>query len=216
MKIKWLGQCCFLITSKAGVTIITDPYQVVHGLKWGEIKDESADVVTVSHDHFDHNNIPAIDGNPVIITDNTTKVKGIEIRAIHSYHDEEQGKVMGENTIICFEVDGVRLCHLGDLGQTLTAEQLAEIGPVDVLFIPVGGVYTIDAAGATTLCERIKPKVVFPMHYRGRWMPTFPGTTVDPFLEGKNVAYLDKSEVEFTPQTLPPECQVLMLQPANP
>jgi L-ascorbate metabolism protein UlaG (beta-lactamase superfamily) len=214
MKFKWLGQCCFLITSDTGVKIILDPYQVVHGLKWGEIKGESADAVTVSHDHFDHNNVQVIGGNPVIITTKTTKVKGIEIRAIHSYHDEKQGQVMGENTIICFAVDGVRLCHLGDLGQTLTAKQLTEIGPVDVLFIPVGGVYTIDAAGATKLCERIKPKVIFPMHYRGQWMPTFPGTTVDPFLEGKKVVYRDTSEVEFNPANLSAESQVLMLKPA--
>ena len=123
---------------------------------------------------------------------------------------------MGENTIICFATDGVRLCHLGDLGQTLTLKQLTEIGPVDVLCIPVGGVYTIDAAGATKLCERIKPKVIFPMHYRGQWMPTFPGTTVDPFLEGKKVVYRDTSEVEFTPANLPAKSQVLMLKPANP
>ena len=216
MKIKWLGQCCFLVTSQAAVKIILDPYQVVRGLKWGEIKDETADAVTVSHDHFDHNNIQVIGGNPVIITDKTTKVKGIEIRAIHSYHDEEKGAVMGDNTIICFSVDGIRLCHLGDLGQTLTTKQLTAIGPVDILCVPVGGVYTIDAVGATKLCERIKPKIIFPMHYRGRWMPTFPGTTVEPFLEGKKVVSLDKSELEFTPQTLPTTSQVIMLQPANP
>jgi L-ascorbate metabolism protein UlaG (beta-lactamase superfamily) len=214
MKIKWLGQCCFVITSNTGVKIILDPYQVVRGLKWGEITGESADAVTVSHDHFDHNNIQAVVGNPVVITTKTTKVKGIEIRAIHSYHDEKQGQVMGENAIICFAVDGIRLCHLGDLGQTLTAKQLAEIGAVDVLFIPVGGVYTIDASGATKLCERIKPKIIFPMHYRCQWLPTFPGTTVAPFLEGKKVIRLDKSELEFTPETLPTESQVLMLKPA--
>ncbi len=214
MKIKWLGHCTFLITSETGVRIITDPYDTAGRLIYKDI-DESADVVTVTHDHFDHNNISAVRGNPVVVTTKTTTAKGIEFKAVASFHDDVQGREMGLNTIICFTVDGVSLCHLGDLGQgTLTSKQLKEIGKVDVAFVPVGGVYTIDAEKATAICEQLKPKVIFPIHCRSDRMPNFPGTTVDPFLAGKKVVRKDTSELEFTPATLPREPQVFMLHPA--
>jgi L-ascorbate metabolism protein UlaG (beta-lactamase superfamily) len=116
IQLKWLGHCAFLITSESGVRIITDPYDTAGRLQYKDI-DEAADVVTVTHDHFDHNNVKAIRGNPVVVTTNTTTAKGIEFKAIPSYHDDVQGQEMGLNTVIRFTVDGVRLCHLGDLGQ---------------------------------------------------------------------------------------------------
>ncbi len=114
MKIKWLGHASFLITSDSGIKIITDPYETGGGLSYGEIK-ESADIVTVSHDHFDHNNVAAVPGNPQVVK-GTAEVKGIEFKGISTYHDEAKGGQRGKNTILCFEVDGIRVCHLGDLG----------------------------------------------------------------------------------------------------
>ena len=166
MKIKWLGHASFLITSETGTKIITDPYVAAENLNYGEIK-ESADIVTVSHEHGDHNYVDGIRGNPEAIR-GTAKVKGIELKGISTYHDDAKGQQRGKNTVFCFEVDGVRVCHLGDLGHQLNDKQMAELGSVDILLIPVGGNYTIDAKVATQVCDRLKPKVIIPMHFRKR------------------------------------------------
>ena len=111
-------------------------------------------------------------------------------------------------------MDGVRLCHLGDLGHQLSAEQASEIGEVDVLMVPVGGLYTIDAAGATSVCNRLKPRVVLPMHYRTDRC-AFPISGVDDFLKGRvNVKRMDVAEVEFTPEKLPPVTEIVVLKHA--
>jgi len=155
MKIKWLGHASFMITSEAGIKIITDPYELRETLTYGEIK-ESADIVTVSHEHTDHNNVAAVRGNPEIVR-GTARVKGIEFKGIPCYHDDGKGQLRGNNTILCFEVDGIRVCHLGDLGHQLNGKQVADIAKVDVLLIPVGGFFTIDAKVAGQVCDKLKP-----------------------------------------------------------
>jgi L-ascorbate metabolism protein UlaG (beta-lactamase superfamily) len=213
MKVKWLGHACFLITSAGGMKIITDPYETSESFKYGEI-DESADIVTVSHEHGDHNNVAAVRGNPEVVR-GTAKVKGIEFKGILTYHDDVEGHPRGKNTILCFGVDGVRVCHLGDLGHPLSDEQVSELGKVDILLAPVGGNFTIDARVATELCDRLKPAVVIPMHYRNDRCPTFPVTGVDEFLRGKEgVKRLDVSEVDFTPGGLPSATQIIVPLPA--
>ncbi len=160
MKVKWLGHASFMITSETGTKIITDPYVTAENLNYGEIK-ESADIVTVSHEHGDHSYVAGVRGTPEAVR-GTAKVKGIELKGIPTYHDNTGGSQRGKNTIFCFEVDGVRVCHLGDLGHPLSDKQAAELGSVDILLIPVGGFYTIDAKVASQLCDRLKPKVIIP------------------------------------------------------
>jgi len=212
MKLKWLGHSAFVITSDTGIKIITDPYATDDRLNYGEIK-ESADIVTVSHDHFDHNNVAAVGGNPEIAR-GTTEIKGIKFRGIPTYHDEAKGQQRGKNTIFCFEVDETKVCHLGDLGHTLGDKQIAEIGEVDILLIPVGGLYTINAMAASQICDQLKPRVIIPMHYKTNKC-SLPIGGVDEFLQGKrNVSRLDASEVELKSGKLPADTQVIVLQPS--
>jgi len=212
MKIKWLGHASFLITSDAGTKIITDPYVTGGDLSYGQIK-ESADIVTVSHDHADHNNVAAVQGSPKVVR-GTVEVKGIKFKGIPTYHDDAGGRQRGKNTIFCFEVDGIRVCHLGDLGHRLNDSQVAELGEIDVLLIPVGGFFTIDAKLAGQLCDRLKPKVIIPMHFKNDRC-AFPIAGVDEFLRGKKeVSRLDASQVEFKAGELPPSTKVIVLKPA--
>ena len=212
MKVKWLGHSAFVITSDTGIRIITDPYATEEILSYGDIK-ESADIVTISHEHHDHNNAAAVRGNPAVVR-KTTEVKGINFRGIPTYHDEAAGKERGNNTIFCFEVDGVKVCHLGDLGHMLNERQAAELGEIDILLTPVGGFYTIDAATASQICDQLKPRVIIPMHYRNKKC-TSPISGVDEFLQGKkNASQPDASEVEFKSGKLPADTQIIVLQPA--
>jgi len=212
MKIKWLGHATFLITSDTGIKIITDPYMPTDELRYGEIN-EPADIVTVSHDHFDHNNVASVRGKPEVVR-GTAEVKGIKFRGITTYHDEFQGEKRGKNTVFCFELDGLKICHLGDLGHLLTDKQASEIGEVDILLIPVGGFYTIDALVASQVCGWLKPKAIIPMHFKTDRCH-LPIATVDEFLKGKtDVTRLDNSEVEFKRGELPANTQITVLKPA--
>jgi len=214
MKIKWLGQASFMITSDTGIKILIDPYTTGGNLSYGEIK-ESADIVTVSHEHGDHNNVAAVQGNPKIVREAApVEIKGIKLKGIPCYHDDAEGKLRGNNTMFCFEIDGVKVCHLGDLGHRLSDNQVAELGKVDILLIPVGGLYTIDARVATEVCNQLKPKVIIPMHYKTDKCG-FPIAGVDGFLQGKeSVSRLDASEVEFKPGELPTHTQIIVLKSA--
>ena len=214
MKIKWLGHASFLIASDTETKIITDPYATGGGLSYGEIT-ESADIVTVSHEHADHNNVPAVRGKPEVVKETgITKVKGIEFKGVASHHDEAGGSQRGKNTIFCFEMDGIRVCHLGDLGHQLSDKQASDLGKVDILLIPVGGYYTIDAKVATQVCNQLKPKVIIPMHFKNSKC-SFPITGVDEFLKDKEgVQKLNTSEVEFKQVELPLTTQIIVLKPA--
>lgn len=157
MKVQWLGHASFMITSDAGTKIITDPYTPGGPLAYGEIK-ESADIVTVSHEHFDHNNVASVGGNPEVVRGAGAKeVKGIGFNGIATYHDDTGGSQRGNNTIFCFEVDGVRVCHLGDLGHQLGDKEIADIGRVDIVLVPVGGNFTINASGSLWLMPWATP-----------------------------------------------------------
>lgn len=212
MKIKWLGHASFLITSDSGVRIITDPYEPNDKLRYGEIN-ESADIVTVSHDHSDHGNVAAVKGNPQVVKGDA-EIKGIKFKGIATFHDAAGGRDRGSNTILCFEIDGVKICHFGDLGHELAAEQAAAVGTVDVALLPVGGFYTIDAAVASKVADKLNPKVVIPMHFRNNKCD-FPITGVDEFLRGKkDVRQPDAGEVEFKAGELPAATQIIVLKPA--
>jgi L-ascorbate metabolism protein UlaG (beta-lactamase superfamily) len=203
VKIMWLGHASFLITSDEGLKIVTDPYSVGGGINYGKIE-ESADIVTASHKHGDHDNVAAVKGNPQVVdTPGVKKVKGIEFNGVATYHDEAKGGQRGNNVIFCFALDGIRICHLGDLGHHLDASQVAAIGQVDILLIPVGGLYTIDARVATEVCQDLNPRVIIPMHYKTAKCD-YPIAGVDDFLKGReNVRRLDVSETEFKKDLLP-------------
>jgi L-ascorbate metabolism protein UlaG (beta-lactamase superfamily) len=213
MKIKWLGHAAFLITSASGTRIITDPYETSENLTYGEIG-ESADIVTVSHEHGDHNNVTAVKGSPQVVR-GTTAAKSIKFRGIRTAHDNAGGNQRGQNTMFCFEVDGLHICHAGDLGHVLSQAQVAEVGKIDVLLIPVGGFFTIDAKAASQVCDQLKPGVIIPMHYKNDKL-NFPIAGVAEFLRGKqNVTRLDTSEVELKPGELPASTQIIVLKPAR-
>ncbi len=212
MKIKWLGHAAFLITSDSGTRIITDPYETSEGLKYGAIN-ETADIVTTSHEHGDHNNAAAVKGSPQVIKD-SAEASGISFKAVKTAHDDKNGKERGSNTIFCFQVDGVRVCHLGDLGHLLTDNQVVEIGKVHVLLIPVGGFFTIDARNAGYVAEQVRARVIIPMHFKNDKC-TFPIGEVSEFIKNKpNVTQLDTSEVEFTVAGLPANPQIMVMKPA--
>lgn len=214
MKTKWLGHACFLVTSAGGLRIITDPYAVGGGIDYSPIQ-ETADVVLVSHDHSDHNNIEAIQGRPEIIKGPGTRTaKGIQFTGISASHDASQGRQRGSNVIFCFTIDDLRLCHLGDLGHALSPAQVTEIGVVDILFVPVGGFYTIDATVANQVCGQLKPRVVIPMHFKTSKC-AYPIAGVEDFLKGKrNVRKTTASEIEFHREKLPTVTEIVVLQPA--
>ena len=168
MQIFWKGQACFQILTSRGkngeLSIVVDPYEESIGLKLPNLQ---ADILLVTHNHFDHNNAKEVQGSPFVISNpGEYDVKGVCIQGILSFHDDTQGKERGLNTMYTIEVEGMKLCHLGDLGQKeLTGEQLNQIGDVDILFVPVGGVYTIDGKEASHIVSQLEPKIVIPMHY---------------------------------------------------
>ena len=214
MRVKWLGHACFLITSRHGLRVITDPYAVGGGIHYYPIE-ETADVVSVSHVHDDHSNVSAVKGKPEIINNDGIKTaKGIRFRGVATYHDVAQGGQRGPNTIFCFTIDDIKLCHLGDLGHVLNPEQVSEIGTVDILFVPVGGFFTIDASAATQVCDQLGPKVIIPMHFKTPKC-AYPIADVEDFLKGKrNVRRIDNSEVNFEPEKLPATTEIVLLKPS--
>ena len=217
MKMKWYGHAAFLLTSDKGLKIITDPYEpggFGGAISYGKIPDE-ANVVLVSHDHADHNYVQGLPGKPTVIKGaGVHRVKDLEIKGMAVYHDESKGAERGPNTIFCFTLDGLRVCHLGDLGHVLTAEEAKQIGPVDLLFIPVGGFYTIDPAQATQTAQKLNPRVMVPMHFKTPGCG-FPLAEVKEFTSGKPaVKTLEVSEVELKKESLPRASEVIVLTPA--
>jgi L-ascorbate metabolism protein UlaG (beta-lactamase superfamily) len=193
-KLTWFGQACFLLESKAGTRVVMDP--IPGGIGYTPPAGLTADATTVSHEHGDHNNVDLVGGQPQVLRGLsedkkswnavTQKVKDVGIRSVGVFHDEEEGKKRGLNSVFVFDVDGLKLAHLGDLGHTLSAKQLKEVGPVDVVLAPVGGFYTIDAAQATKVIDQLRPKlIVIPMHYKTDVLTIKELAPVDAFLTGK-------------------------------
>jgi L-ascorbate metabolism protein UlaG (beta-lactamase superfamily) len=217
MKIKWYGHAAFLITSDQGTKIIIDPYEpgAFGGqLSYGKISDQ-ADIVITSHDHADHNYTQGLPGAPQVVKGAVSKtVKGISMKGIPTYHDPSRGSERGPNTLFTLKVDQIQVCHLGDLGHLLSDKELAEVGPVDILLIPVGGFFTIDPKEATRVVEQIKPKIVIPMHFKTEKCG-FPIAPVEDFLKGKTSAKRPKaSEATFTQSTLPQQMEIVVLEHA--
>ncbi|NIM04270.1 MAG: MBL fold metallo-hydrolase [Armatimonadetes bacterium] len=217
MKIRYLGHASFLITSQDGTRIQFDPYEpggFDGAVAYGPFQ-EPADIVVVSHEHADHGYVQAVPGNPQVVKGPASQtLRGIEFNRHPAYHDTSRGTERGENVITSCRVDGVTLCHLGDLGHVLSDEEVKQIGEIGVLMIPVGGIFTLNAAQATQVLQNLAPRICIPMHYRTSKVG-FPIAPVDEFLKGKETAkHIGASEVEVSAEDLPAETEIWVLEHA--
>ena len=196
----WYGQSCFLLESASGTRVVMDP--IPSNIGYLPPADLHADAVTVSHEHPDHNNVALV------------RVKDISIRSVGVYHDNKKGAEIGLNTVFVFEVGGVRIAHLGDLGHILTDEQISAIGSVDVVLVPVGGVWTVDAHKATEVVDQIRPRLVtVPMHYHTDPLTIKELATVDGFLAGRsNVRHETGTRLAITGLRSRPSAETVVLR----
>ena len=164
MQITWYGHSCFLLTSESGYSILTDPCDPETGY---ELNNLVCNTVTISHEHHDHNCLYIVAGSPAIIRTAGEHLAGdIKVTGFSNYHDDVKGAKRGENIVFLYQIDGLKVLHLGDLGHMLPDETIEKIGDVDVLLAPVGGVFTLNAKAATELSDRLNAKVLIPMHYK--------------------------------------------------
>jgi L-ascorbate metabolism protein UlaG (beta-lactamase superfamily) len=203
-----LGHACFRIKG-SGAVVITDPFPPNLGYSLGK---PNASIVTVSHQHPSHSYIQGIGGEPRIVRGpGEYEISGVLIIGIATFHDAEGGRKRGRNTVYLMEVDGISVCHLGDLGHVLTSEQVEEIGNVDVLLLPVGGVSTIGAAMSAEVIRQLEPKAVVPMHYKTPLI----SRDLDPvekFLKEMGMEHIDPSpKLSLTKSSLPASTQVFLL-----
>lgn len=209
MELTWLGHSCFRLRGK-DATLITDPPDPTTGYSLGRL---SADIVTISHNHPGHNFVKTITGDPKIIDGpGEYEVHQILISGVQTYHDRERGKVLGRNTAYVITMDDVRICHLGDLGDTLDDRAQEALSGADVLLVPVGGSAALDAERAVEVIAQIEPRIIVPMHYA---TPAYkPGglDPVDKFLREMGVEASDPlPKLAITKASLPTEPQVVLL-----
>ena len=202
--INWLGHACFLLKDKMR-SLIFDPFRGV-GLPEPKVK---ADIILCSHSHSDHNNAGAVRHEKSLILEEftgTRQIDGIPVKGVATFHDDAQGRKRGRNSVYVVVLDKIVFCHLGDLGQDLSPLQISGIGSVDVLFLPVGGFYTIGPSDARSVMESLKPRITVPMHYRLPGMSAnFDALgTVDAFLrKDDNINRLDGSSFAISKADLP-------------
>jgi L-ascorbate metabolism protein UlaG (beta-lactamase superfamily) len=209
MKLKWLGHACFLMTSDKGTRILIDPFDEKVGYAVPVVE---ADIVTCSHGHGDHANTAIAQGSFSTFREPGHYLeKGVEIIGISTYHDEDHGAKRGLNTVFKFIIDGIGICHCGDLGHALTDEQVSQLGKVDVLLVPVGGTYTLDAAGAAAVMGQLKPSVTIPMHFKTPEL-NFPLDTADSFLKATGKGEMaEKQEIVLEQGGLQAMPEILIL-----
>jgi L-ascorbate metabolism protein UlaG (beta-lactamase superfamily) len=201
LHIRWYGHACWEVRND--VTIITDP----HDGKSIGIPSPTAkgDIILVSHDHYDHNSVKSVEKhNSKIIADSRKKsIYDIEIQGIESFHDEDKGAKRGNNIIFKFIMDQIIFCHLGDVGHELSDEIIKKIGKIDILFIPIGGTFTIDSSQALSIIEEINPKIVIPMHYKIGGL-SLPIAGIEDFVEKNEYKLIHVgNEVEIEREDLP-------------
>ncbi len=210
MEITWYGQAAFKLKGK-DAAVFTDPYEATFtGLTPLKVE---ADIVTVSHGHSDHNAVSVVSTNPFVIEGpGEYELKGVNVVGVGTFHDEKEGKLRGKNTIYNINIDNVQIAHFGDLGHPLTNQQLEELGAVDVLLIPVGGVYTIEADSAAKIVAQIEPKIVIPMHYKIEGLK-FPLEMVSKFLKemGKE-EIVAQNKLVVSSEKLPEELEIVLLE----
>jgi L-ascorbate metabolism protein UlaG (beta-lactamase superfamily) len=208
MEITWYGHSCFRLRDRLA-TVITDPYDNSIGYTLPKVR---ADVVTVSHDHPDHNYVEGIKGEPKVINGpGEYEVRGIFITGIPTFHDRKGGTIRGRNTVFLFDFEGLTVCHLGDLGHVPTQSQVEALSDIDVLLIPVGAVSTINAAQAAEVISLLEPRLVIPMHYKTKAL----NVKLDPvskFLKEMGLSSVATHDsLKVTKSTLPEETQVVLL-----
>ena len=230
IKIEWYGHACFALTLDNGLNIILDPFD---GMPYTVPELENVWLALASHSHFDHNNVSGVNAENEIIGEGevmkfgsktvkrrlnfSKEGKEISVWGIDSFHDKIRGAQRGPNTIFVLKIDDMLIAHLGDLGHALKEEQLEkmkEIGSINVLFIPIGGHFTIDDIEAAEIIEQLSPKLVFPMHYKTDILPaSFPIVGVDKFLKGKsNVERIDSSAIAVSKGELPDKTRIVVLK----
>jgi L-ascorbate metabolism protein UlaG (beta-lactamase superfamily) len=207
MEITWFGHSCFRIKGKE-VVLVTDPFADSVGYSSLEL---TANIVTVSHDHPGHSYAEGVAGSPKVVRrPGEYEVGGVFITGISTFHDFEQGETRGKNIIYLMEIDEVRLCHLGDLGHVPSPRQMEDLGNIEVLFLPVGGISTIDARMAAEVVRLLSPKIVIPMHYRTEvaiWLEP-----PDRFLKEMGLGdVVPQPKISVTRSNLPLETQVVVL-----
>ena len=219
-EIQYLGHSCFRLRGREG-TVITDPYDKSVGLDIGK---PAAHIATISHSHGDHSHTAAV--KPMreklftVSGPGEYEIGGILITGVRTFHDKQKGADLGSNTAYVIHIDDVVFCHLGDLGHELSAGQLDEIGNVDVLFIPVGGGETIDAATAASVISQLEPRIVIPMHYSTGGQSSFLSdlAPVDKFMHELGVKeFVPEKSLNVTPSNLPSEgeqTRVVVMQPS--
>ncbi len=212
MDIYWYGQSCFKLKGKEA-TVIIDPFDPEFtGLKLP--KDMDADIVLKTHDHQDHNNVRAVTGDSRLFEGpGEYESKGVVVTGVASFHDDSKGAQRGLNTMFSVTMDGLNVVHLGDLGQSaLTEEQVNEIDRVDILLIPVGSIYTIDAKAAAGIVSQLEPKIITPMHYGGVEGLKFPLDPVEKFLKEMGAEGVEpQPKLSITKDKLPEEPMVVVL-----
>ena len=217
MKVKWLGHAAFELTAADGTSVLTDPYEpgcFEGAVCYAPIAGEY-DAVTVSHEHADHNWTKGLAGDPPVLRGAGEHTVGpVRVHGYKTFHDTENGAQRGENTVFAFDDGEVRVVHLGDLGHELDAETARAIGRVDVLLVPVGGTFTIDAGTAHRVAAQLGAKVVVPMHFKTDKLG-FDIDGVEPFLAGQeHVRRSGSAEFEVLAATLPVEPETVVLEPA--
>ena len=210
MEIVWLGHSCFRLRSRE-VVVLTDPLGDDAGPSLGKT---SADIVTISHHHKNHDNAGAVGGSPYVVDGpGEYEIKGVAVTGVRTYHDPEGGKLRGKNTCYLIEMDGLVVCHLGDIGHVLTAAQAEAMSRVDVLIVPVGAGATINAAQAAEVISLVEPKIVIPMHFRqAESSPDL--DPVDRFLREMGVANAEpQPKLTVNANSLPETVQIVVLEP---
>ena len=209
MEITWLGHSCFRIRGSR-TTIITDPYPPDLGYSLGK---PTARIVTVSHQHSGHSYVQGVGGEPRLVTSpGEYEIGGVLIMGIATFHDREKGKKRGKNTVYLIEADEISVCHLGDLGHVLTTLQVEELGNVDVLLLPVGGVSTLNASMAVEVVRQLEPRVIIPMHYKTEAL-TRELEPVERFLKEMGVEQVDsRPRLSLGKTSLPASTQVFLLE----
>ena len=220
-KLTWYGQSCFLLETAAGTRVLMDPFGKASGYPLPA--NLRADVVIISHEHPDHNNFRMSTGSPHVLHGLTADKKGwarveerfrdVSIRSVGVYHDDKRGTARGLDTVFIFEVGGLRIAHLGDLGHVLDDDQLEAIGSVDVLLVPVGGATTLDAYQATRVIDQLHPRLmVLPMHYKTDAAAQKDLAPLDLFLERKaNVRHESQPTIVLTSVKARPATEVVIL-----
>ncbi len=204
MRITWLGQACFVLQAANGTTVLCDPYDGNMGFPPRRVR---ADVVTISHEHHDHNCLDWVEGTPAVWRGvGIQEAHGVRAQGFASFHDDVGGAKRGPNTIFLLEVDGLRICHLGDLGHPLTPSLQQALARPDVLLLPVGGYYTIDHREAQAVQRALQPALTIPMHFQ-TGVGNAPIATVEPFagLTGAESAHASMLEVapgQYNGQTI--------------